>query len=101
MSVYDQLSSAKLKCGKKPKPGDILFDRTGKVSHCNPTTYVVLSADPSETDSTRMAWKLAEFCGDGTSSIGWAGASIKEFWWEDFKHLEYVGRISHNKISDE
>jgi hypothetical protein len=45
---------------RKPRPGDLFFDRTGCVSHSVPATYVVLSGEPSEDQHN--GWKYRCWC---------------------------------------
>lgn len=75
-------------------PGDILFDRTGRVSHSSPTTYVYLSRDMNTGRDQREVYRMASFYGDGADG-GWGGAFIVEFWDIDLQHLVKVGRIHH------
>lgn len=70
-------------------PGDILFDRTGRVSDSIPATYVVLGA---EKKNLRWEWHLARFRAFG-GRMGWMGAPVCTFWDEDLLILEKVGRL--------
>ena len=83
---------------KKPKPGDILFDRNGIVSHSVPATYVVLSGEQIDVGPCRR-WEYRCWCARDCADE-WMGGPVVVMFDSDLERTEFVGRVPMAHIEE-